>query len=179
MLPISSELHLHAIKVEVISLNRLELDQIRDVNVMLFQEERLISKIDHPDLIALMLRIDGVRAGFKIGYGRENGVFYSAKGGILPIFRRKGYAKKLMFAMMQKAQELGYHTFRYDTFPKHYREMLLLGLKEGFEITQTDWNDQKEDFRIELSASISEYLNRDSAALFAETAESGQSDAGL
>jgi GNAT superfamily N-acetyltransferase len=151
---------LHAIEVDIQKLSLTELDQLRDLNVMLFREERLITRYDHPDLLALILKIDGIRAGFKIGYGREDGVFYSAKGGVMPAFRRKGYARKLLVAMMQQAWQSGYHTFRYDTFPKHYREMLQFGLKEGFEVTDTSYYARMNDFRIELSVSIPDYLLR-------------------
>ncbi|MCH8524173.1 MAG: GNAT family N-acetyltransferase [Balneolales bacterium] len=165
---------LYAIDVDIVKLSLTELDHLRDLNVMLFKEERLITRYDQPDMIALLLKIDGIRAGFKIGYGREDGVFYSAKGGIMPAFRRKGYARKLMIHMMQQAWQAGYQTFRYDTFPKHYREMLLFGLKDGFEVTNTEYYARMNDFRIELSVSIPDYLLRvseDRASDGAETQE--------
>lgn len=173
--PELSENLFHAIHVEVLNLGLTELDQLRDLNLLLFREERLITRYDHPDLTALLLKIDGMRAGFKIGYGRKDGVFYSAKGGIMPAFRRKGYARKLLLTMMQQAFQAGYHTFRYDTFPKHYREMLLFGLKEGFEVTDTAYYPRMNDFRIELSVSIQEYLSlqgQEAVSVQQETQES-------
>lgn len=171
-----SDLSLYAVDITVSRLPLTELDQLRDLNVMLFKEERLITRYDHPDLIALLLKIDGIRAGFKIGYGRQDGVFYSAKGGIMPAFRRKGYARKLLVTMMQMAAQAGYHTFRYDTFPKHYREMLLFGLKEGFEVTDTAYYPRMNDFRIELSVSIPDYLSHAEAMQEDGYAESQESD---
>lgn|GEM_PF-424349 len=163
--------HLH-----ISNLSLTELDQLRDLNVLLFREERLITRYDVPDLIALLLRIDGIRAGFKIGYGKADGIFYSAKGGIMPAFRRKGYARTLLITMMRQAMELGYHTFRYDTFPKHFREMLIFGLQEGFEVTSTAYYPRMNDYRIELSVSIPEYLNRVATGLEVGSEEMSESD---
>ena len=142
------------------SLSRLELEPLLDLNRAIFDEERLINRYDHPDLIALMVTVDGIRAGFKVGYGKDDGVFFSAKGGILPVYRRIGLARKLLNSMMLKASELGYQTFRYDTLASKHKNMLIFGLKEGFDITAAEWMPQLEDYRIELSVSIPEYPAR-------------------
>jgi GNAT superfamily N-acetyltransferase len=143
--------------IHIETLSRLDLEPLYDLNRALFGEDRLINRYDHLDLIALMVTVDGIRAGFKIGYGKENGVFYSAKGGILPVYRRLGLARMLMHDMMLKAAELGYSTFRFDTLASKHREMLIFGLKHGFRITSTEWMAEESDYRIELSVSIPEY----------------------
>jgi GNAT superfamily N-acetyltransferase len=147
-------------KVRVIELSRLELDQIAELNQIIFHEERIINRIDHEHMIILMLLVNDMRAGFKIGYSQANGVFYSAKGGILPAFRRRGYATLLLDEMMRRALELQFRHLRYDTFPNQHPEMLILGLKSAFKVVDAGWNDQHRDYRVTLSVSIQEYLSR-------------------
>lgn len=145
-------------KVEIIDMDRINLDEIAPLNSFLFGEERIINNIDHDHIMALLLKVDGIRAGFKIGYGINPAIFYSAKGGIMPAFRRQGLARLLTKEMIRRAYDLGYKTFEYDTFPNKGPEMLFMGLKDGFRITDAGWNDIHKDFRIHLSVSISEYL---------------------
>lgn len=168
--------------VQVIRLSRLELDAISDLNTEIFGDDRLLSRADHPDIVAFLLLSDGIRAGFKIGYGKANSVFYSARGGVLPVYRRRGYARRLLHEMLVAANALGYKTFRYDTFPKLYREMLLFGLREGFDVTDAGWHDPQKDFKLELSVSIPAYLNRlasDYPGALEETAEPDQNDGSI
>jgi GNAT superfamily N-acetyltransferase len=145
------------LEVKIESFSRLDLEPLRDLNLALFGDKRLLYRYDHPDLTALMVTVDGIRAGFKIGYGKDGGIFYSAKGGVLPVYRRMGLARKLLNTMMLMAAEAGYHTFRYDTLAKKHKEMVLLGLTRGFDITSAEWMPEFDDFRLELSVSIPEH----------------------
>lgn len=145
---------------EIRELSVVDLYMIEDMNSFLFNESRIINQYDHRHLIILMLIVGGIKAGFKIGYGHGNGVFYSAKGGVMPAFRRRGFARQLTVSMMQMASQLGYERFEFDSFPKRSKEMLIMGLSDGFLITDAEWNRELEDFRIRLSVSISDYLNR-------------------
>jgi GNAT superfamily N-acetyltransferase len=147
------------LKIEISAIDRFNLGEIAPLNSYLFGEQRIINTIDHEHIIALILKVDGIRAGFKIGYGISPTVFYSAKGGIMPAYRRKGFARLLTKEMATKAFNLGYETLEYDTFPNKGPEMLFMGLKDGFKITDAGWNDMHCDFRIHLSVSISEYLH--------------------
>lgn len=144
--------------VKIVSLPRTELKQLSNLNILLFGEDRLINRLDHEILLALLLTVNGVKAGFKVGYGMKNGIFYSAKGGILPHFRGKGFAGKLMHHMIQYANSQAFQRFEYDTFPNMHPGMLVLGLKQGFKITDMQFDKRQNDYKIRLSVSITEYL---------------------
>lgn len=146
--------------VQLVKLSRLEIDQIRDMNILLFEEDRIINRYDHEHMIILMLKVNSLRAGFKIGYNLDEKTFYSAKGGVLPAYRRQGFARNMLREMMKDAQKLGFESFAYDTFPNIYPEMLILGLQEGFKVTDSEWNTHQHDFKLRLNVSISEYLFR-------------------
>lgn len=137
-----------------------QIDRILSMNKILFGEDRVINSYDRNDLLILLLEIDGIRAGFKVGYGLPDGIFYSAKGGVMPAFRRQGFARLMTVEMMKLAAKRGYSTFDFDTFPNQAPEMLMMGLSDGFKVTDAGWNEVHNDFRIHLSVSISAYLSR-------------------
>lgn len=141
-------------ELRIEKLRREEFDRLDAINFTLFNEKRVINRTDHTDLVLLSACIRDIIIGFKVGYGKKNGVFYSAKGGVLPDYRRKGVAKKLLDEMMSQATLLGYSKFVYDTFPNHHPGMLVLGLNRGFRVTEACWNPQYNDFQISLSASL-------------------------
>ncbi len=137
-----------------------ELGLIADMNKILFNEERIINHYDHPDLVILLTELNGLRAGFKIGYGQHNEIFYSAKGGVMPAFRRHGIARAMTYEMIKIASNRGYKTFEFDTFPNKGHEMLSMGLSDGFKITEASFNEIHQDIKVHLSVSIPEYLSR-------------------
>lgn len=140
------------IRIEYLSKNQLhELDVI---NRCIFNEERIINRTDHEYMIILRASIQDITVGFKVGYGRKKGVFYSAKGGVLKEYRNMGIAEKLMDEMMLAASFLGYSFFHYDTFPNLHPGMLVLGLKKGFQISDAKYNAQYKDFQITLMKSL-------------------------
>jgi hypothetical protein len=146
--------------VKLFRLPLTQIDRILSMNNILFGEVRVINSYDRNDLIILLLEIDGIRAGFKVGYGMPENVFYSAKGGVMPAFRRQGHARLMTVEMMKLASKRGYKTFEFDTFPNQAPEMLMMGLNDGFKVTDAGWNEVHKDFRVHLSVSISAYLSR-------------------
>ncbi|MEL7415032.1 MAG: hypothetical protein AAGJ92_03965, partial [Pseudomonadota bacterium] len=40
--------------------------------------------------------------GFKVGYGESEPTFYSAKGGVLEPYRRRGIAKRLLLRQIER-----------------------------------------------------------------------------
>lgn len=163
-----SSLDLSRATIRILSITELGL--ISDMNKILFNEDRIINHYDHPDLVILLTEVNGLRAGFKIGYGRNDRTFYSAKGGVMPAFRRHGLARAMTHEMIKIASQLGYSTFEYDTFPNNGHEMLAMGLSDGFKITEAGFNEIHQDIMVHLSVSIPEYLSRHSGP--------GQNDAG-
>lgn len=131
-----------------------DLDTIRELNLAIFKEERVINTFDRKDLLMLIAYVRGVPVGFKIGYKQDNSVFYSAKGGILESFRRKGIARILLEEMVQQVRRMGYRRFIYDTFPNKHPGMTILGLNEGFKIVKADFNSVYKDYRLQFAIDI-------------------------
>lgn len=130
---------------------------IARMNRGLFNENRIINRFDRPDLIILMAFFDGEAVGFKIGYGLQNGDYYSAKGGVIESFRRAGVARSLLVDMMRRVQARGYRRFTFDTFPNLHVGMTLLAINEGFVLTSIDFSDSLEEYRFRFSKSLDTY----------------------
>ncbi len=136
----------------VITESRLEhLETVLALNRLIFEEDRLINTFDHEQMLVVLAYAGETPAGFKVGYNLSATDFYSAKGGVLPAFRRQGLAGKMMHLMMQTAARAGYSRFVFDTFPNLYRPMLILGLKEGFTVESVQWNPTLADWQMRLA----------------------------
>lgn len=135
---------------QIIEVDRTSLDIIRRLNVAIFNEERIINTFEKEDLIMLLAIVDDEAVGFKIGYRENRFVYYSAKGGVLPEYRRQGVALKMLNEMMDRARERGYIRFAYDTFPNLGAGMTIMGLEEGFRVVKADFNKTYKDWRIRL-----------------------------
>ncbi len=98
-----------------------------------FSAEEFENRLQN-DAIILVAYFNDIPAGCKIGYNRfDNSIFYSWLGGVLPEFRRKEIAKKLSEKMEQTAKKRGYEFIQFKTRNK-FKNMLLFGLKNGFQI---------------------------------------------
>jgi GNAT superfamily N-acetyltransferase len=80
--------------------------------------------------------VDGNVVGCKIGYERKPGHYYSWLGGVNAEFRSRGIAQDLMREQHLWCQQQGYQRIRTQTYNR-WRAMLLLNLKEGFDIVGT------------------------------------------
>ncbi|MCB0353118.1 MAG: GNAT family N-acetyltransferase [Bdellovibrionales bacterium] len=91
---------------------------------------------DRPDLLVLVAFEEEKPCGFKVGYRyhSDREYFYSWSGGVVPHARGKGVASALMLHQHRVAKERGYRYVRTQT-KNRYRDMLILNLKNGFEIT--------------------------------------------
>ncbi|MFB6352091.1 MAG: GNAT family N-acetyltransferase, partial [Bradymonadaceae bacterium] len=92
--------------------------------------------------------IDGRPVGFKVGYERHSGQFYSWMGGVVPEFRRRGIATELLVRQHTWAREAGFDSVRTKT-TNESREMLILNLERGFEVVGTEL-DRENDVKIVL-----------------------------
>lgn len=90
-------------------------------------------------LMVLTAGIDTVD-GFKIGYERYRGVFFSWLGGVRAECRRQGIAKALLEHQHRRCLELGYSEIQTETFGDG-NAMLLLNLQNGFEVYGTHLGD--------------------------------------
>ncbi|GIV58843.1 MAG: N-acetyltransferase GCN5 [Rhodothermaceae bacterium] len=118
------------------------------LNRVIFGEERVINTFDRIDLMILLAYAGAEAVGFKVGYRENRFTFYSAKGGVLPAYRRRGIARLLLHEMMDRVRARGYTRFAYDTFPNMHPGMTILGLKEGFRVMRADYNPTYRDYRL-------------------------------
>ena len=141
-----------SIKVAIERVSLLNADDIFKLNELIFNETNLLAHFEHVNTLFLLARYKGVPVGFKVGYEWSKTHYYSAKGGVLPKFRRREVGAQLLNKMIIHARILGYTHFLFDTFPTLYPGMLELGLKRGFHILERSWNDslQAEKVRLEI-----------------------------
>ncbi len=124
------------------------------LNQTIFAEERIINTFERSDLMMLLASVEGRPVGFKIGYRENRFTFYSAKGGVLADYRRKGIARAMLHDMMRRAGEKGYSRFVFDTFPNRHPGMTILGLREGFRVMKADYNPTYRDYRLRFEKKI-------------------------
>ncbi len=111
-------------------------------------EERLHEK---RKLLVLVAGVDLVD-GFKIGYERFRGVFFSWLGGVKTECQRQGVARALLRHQHRLCSERGYHEIQTETFADG-NGMLLLNLQEGFEVYGTHLGDD-DRFRVQLRKTL-------------------------
>lgn len=127
---------------------------IASINRQLFGEERIINRFDRPDLVILLASVAGEPAGFKIGYGLDRKVYYSAKGGVLEPYRRRGIASLLLNGLMEEAWRRGYETYCFDTFPNRHIGMAVLALRQGFFVSEVRFSEIYHDLRVRFQRSL-------------------------
>ena len=135
-------------------IGRGQLNVARDLNEAVFGERRLIFRLDRRDLVVLVARVGGEPVGYKVGYAESDDVFYSAKGGVLPAYRRCGIARALLHRLEAEARALGYKRFAYDTFPNKHPGMTVLGLAAGYTVTAAGYNAAYRDYRIRFERDL-------------------------
>lgn len=86
-------------------------------------------------LILIAVHGDQV-VGYKIGYEERTTRFYSWMGGVHPDFRNRGIANELMRRQHEWCRVQGYDVVRTHT-RNMWRNMLLLNLRNGFDIVGT------------------------------------------
>jgi GNAT superfamily N-acetyltransferase len=128
--------------------------EVQALNQAVFGESRVIFRLDRPDLVLLLAWLGRERVGYKVGYGEDAVTFYSAKGGVLPPYRRRGIALALLHRMMDEARGLGYRRFAFDTFPNKHAGMTVLGLAEGFAVTAAGYNAAYKDYRLRFEKAL-------------------------
>lgn len=69
--------------------------------------------------LILTAYIDGIPAGFKIGYGLDARCFYSWMGGVLPGHRRQNLAREMIHYQERWCIDNGFTVIRVKTRKKH------------------------------------------------------------
>ena len=103
-----------------------------------FFKDRITSKEEVVSLIAYQNEIP---VGFKIGYRYNENTFYSWVGGVLPKYRKQGIAKQLAETQEIVVKEKGYTKLRTKSMNR-FKPMLILNLKNGFDIVQVYTNEK-------------------------------------
>lgn len=88
----------------------------------------------HP--LALLAWESGGAVGYKLGYQRSRGVFYSWLGGVDPQARRSGVARALLRFQHSWLANNGYETVVTES-TNRWKPMIALNLSEGFDIVGT------------------------------------------
>ena len=141
-----------ALRIERVELDRI--DEIRVLNRALFGDDRVIFRLDRDDLLLLLATVEGEAIGYKVGYRESATTFYSAKGGVLDGWRRRGVARALLVRMEAEARAMGYCRLAYDTFPNRHPGMTVMGLQEGFTVTAAGYNAAYRDYRIRFERDL-------------------------
>lgn len=134
------------VRIEEVDLAQIE--TIRRLNRVIFNEERVINTFERDALMILLASVGDEPVGFKIGYEESRYTYYSAKGGVLEGYRRQGISRHLLYEMITQVRQTGYRIMAYDTFPNMHPGMTVLGLQEGFRVTRADYNPTYRDYRL-------------------------------
>ena len=133
------------------------LNQLMDVYTQLFEDAKpdffLLRVHSKKDLVVNLCYHDSLLIGFKMGYQYNETTFYSWVGGVLPEHRKKGIAQQLMELQHKTAKELSYQKIRAKSMNR-FKPMMILNLKNGFDIVQVYTNDSQQTkviFEKELS----------------------------
>ncbi len=95
-------------------------------------EKHFIQKLSTKYRVLIQLCMESEKiVGMKIGYEEKPGYFYSWLGGVLPNFRRRGIASKLMLAQHDWCKKNGYSYVETRTRTNN-PEMMILNLKARF-----------------------------------------------
>lgn len=142
------------LRIEQVGLDALPV--IRPMNRIIFNEERIINTFERPDVVILIAWWGAEPVGFKIGYRENRFTFYSAKGGVLPGWRRRGIALALLEDMMDRVRQMGFTRFAFDTFPNLHPGMTILALRGGFRLVKSDFNATYHEYRLRFETRLDE-----------------------
>lgn len=142
--------------VEVVRIPLAEKEIVYALNLEIFQERRIMNSFDRDDVFMLIARINGVPAGFKVGYRESQTTFYSAKGGVLDTYRGRGLARFMLHAMINRCFHAGYRRYVFDTFPNRNPGMSILALRESFRLIRADFNAVYKDYRLRFEMRLSD-----------------------
>ncbi len=140
--------------LRIVPADMAHIDIIRRLNGLIFDEDRVINTFEREDLLMFLAYQDDEPVGFKIGYRENRFNYYSAKGGVLPAFRRQGIARALLHAMEAAAAQQGYKKLCFDTFPNRDPGMTIMALHEGFRLARADFNSTYRDYRLRFEKGL-------------------------
>lgn len=105
-----------------------------------FPTNGFLYEVEHKKNLLFNLAYDNNQlVGFKIGYEQKQGLFYSWLGGVKNTHRKKGIALRLMSDQHAWLQSKNFQRVKTKT-GNEFKEMLILNLRQGFNITGTNIN---------------------------------------
>ncbi|GAB3916581.1 GNAT family N-acetyltransferase [Larkinella terrae] len=92
--------------------------------------------VKNRNLLTILALDNQAVVGYKMGYQRKPGHFYSWLGCVSPDYRRQGIAGEFMNRQHDWCRSNGFHTVRTHT-RNQWRDMLILNIRSGFDIIGT------------------------------------------
>jgi ribosomal protein S18 acetylase RimI-like enzyme len=133
--------------------NKTLMGMIKLYNSIFGESDNLIDQMESKPQLLIDLALDGTKViGYKIGYALDNDKFYSWLGGVDANYRNYGVASKLMEKQHQYLKRNGYKVVQTKTMNK-WRSMLILNIKNGFDVIGT-YNDDKGEIKIILEKKL-------------------------
>ena len=115
------------------------LDYLVELETNIFEKpltgDVFVSELKGKKNLLVLVAFQGSRpCAYKIGFEYSSNTFFSWSGGVIPSCRKHGLGSALIAKQHQVAKELGYSYVRTHTKNK-YRDMLILNIKSGFNVT--------------------------------------------
>ncbi|MBW3111522.1 GNAT family N-acetyltransferase [Bacillus sp. MCCB 382] len=104
-------------------------------------DDLITNMASKPEILIDMAMDDSTVIGYKIGYELDPHTFYSWLGGVDPEYRKQGIAAELMKRQHHTLKELRYTVVQTKTMNK-WRSMLILNIKNGFDVMDTYTNEK-------------------------------------
>ena len=114
-----------------------------------------LQRLNEKQNLSVLIAKEGNKVvGFKIGYQRFQGIFFSWLGAVAKEHQQKGIARKLSRTQHQNCLERGFQEIQTEAAGNN-SAMLILNLKEKFEVYGTHLGYQN-DLTVQLRKSLKE-----------------------
>jgi len=111
-------------------------------NQIFANADELLEKVAlRPNVLFIVAFDNDKIVGYKIGYSLSKDRYYSWYGGVHEEYRGRGIASMLMELQHRLIKDASYETIETKTRNK-WRNMLVLNIKHGFDITDTFIDDE-------------------------------------
>lgn len=115
--------------------------------------ERLQARLDGRPALILIAKAADTIVGYKVGYHLTEDTFYSWLGGVLPDYRRQGFAALLLRYQEQWARDAGYQQIQVKSMAC-FPAMLALLRSNGYQVLAADESADRPDDKIVFLKSL-------------------------
>jgi len=117
-------------------------------------EEEYNTRLEGQSHLILTAYVKGKPVAGKIGYDRyKDGSFYSWIGGVLPDYRKRGIARRLLVYQEEWAKSRGYLSIRVKTRPR-FKNMLRMLKRAGYREISRELRSPESETRIYFEKSL-------------------------